>query len=236
MKLGIMQPYFFPYIGYWQLMNCVDKYIVYDDVNFIKGGWINRNRILLNGEEHFFNIPMIGASSNKLINQVKVDNNKVLRNKLIKQLEHAYSNAPLYKEVMPLLTDILLYEADNLGEYLLYSILKIARYLDMSTEILLSSELKKDNNLKGQDKVIFICKSIGAGEYYNAIGGMELYDFGKFKENGIQLFFLKTGNVVYSQGKNEFVENLSIIDVLMYNTKKEVKNLLNLYELLTESK
>lgn len=235
MKLGIMQPYFFPYIGYWQLMNCVDKYIVYDDVNFIKGGWINRNRILLNGKEHLFNVPMIGASSNKLINQVKVDNNKVLRNKLIKKIEHAYSDAPLYNEIIPVLTDILFYEADDLGAYLFYSIVKIARYLDMDTDIVLSSKLKKNDELKGQDKVISICKIVGADEYYNAIGGLELYDFAKFKENGIQLFFLKTGNIMYLQGKNEFVENLSIIDVLMYNTKNEVKNFLNLYELVTET-
>lgn len=235
MKIGIMQPYFFPYIGYWQLLNHVDKYIIYDDVNFIKGGWINRNRILLNNNIHYINVPMIGASSNKLINEIAVDNNIILRNKMIKTIEHAYSTSQEFSSVMPLIQDIFLYQADNLGEYLFYSILQVADYLNIKTEIILSSSLHKNNEIRGQEKVISICKLMGATEYINAIGGQHLYDFSAFEFNGIQLKFLKSNSIQYDQGKKAFVENLSIIDILMHNSKEEVTDMLAQYSLVTSS-
>ena len=232
MKLGIMQPYFVPYIGYFQLMNAVDKYVIYDDVNFIKGGWINRNRILLNGQPAYFNIPMIGASSNKLINEVEVNTNKTLMEKNLKTIYSAYGKAPYYNEVYPLIEKILLNEEKDIAKFIKYSFEIICEYLDIKTEFVMSSELKKNNELKAQDKVLHICEILGATEYYNAIGGQELYDYESFSKKGIKLKFVKTDSIEYKQFDNEFQPNLSIIDVLMFNSKDEVKEMLNKFSLI----
>lgn len=232
MKVGIMQPYFVPYIGYFQLMNAVDKYVIYDDVNFIKGGWINRNRILINGQPAYFNLPMIGASPNKLINEVEVNTNKTLMQKNLRTINGAYSKAPYYKDVYPLIEKIMLYEEKNIAKFIANSFKVIAEYLDIKTEFVMSSDLDKNNSLTGQDKVIHICKLLGATEYYNAIGGQELYSFDDFKNNDISLKFVKTDKIEYVQFKNEFQSNLSIIDVLMFNSKEEVKQMLDKYSLV----
>lgn len=234
MKLGIMQPYFFPYIGYWQLMNAVDKYVIYDDVNFIKGGWINRNRILMNGQPKMINLQMQGASPNKLINEVETAGNEILNRKLLRSLESAYKKAPYYNEIIEILEDIINQPKKSLSEYIAYSIKEVCKYLDIKTEIIISSTINKNNELKGQDKVIHICKLLNADEYYNAIGGQELYSFEDFKNNGIELSFLKTNNINYKQFSNEFVPNLSIIDVMMFNSKASIKEMLFDYELVKE--
>ena len=234
MKLGIMQPYFIPYIGYWQLMNAVDKYIVYDDVNFIKGGWINRNRILVNGEPKYFNIPMLGASPHKLINEVEVNHNEKLKNKNMRIIEGAYQKAPYYDDVKILIEKIMNGEQKNISDFILNSLNVINEYLGIETELILSSTLDKDCSLKGQDKVLSICELLGATEYYNAIGGQELYSFEEFKKHGIDLKFLKTDKIEYKQLHNEFQSNLSIIDVMMFNSKDKVKEFLNKYTLIEE--
>lgn len=233
MKIGIMQPYFIPYIGYWQLLNAVDKYIVYDDVNFIKGGWINRNRILINGEPKYFNIQMRGASSNKKINEIEVAVDVAIINKNIRVIQAAYSKAPYYADVYPIIEEILNCKLTNLAEYIVYSIKTICSYLGITTEIILSSTLEKDNSLKGQDKVLDICSMFGATEYYNAIGGRTLYSFDKFLERGIRLVFLKTDNIEYSQFCNEFQPNLSILDVMMFNSKEKLRKMLGEFSLIT---
>ena len=144
MKLGIMQPYFVPYIGYWQLMNAVDKYVIYDDVNFIKGGWINRNRILVNGQPKYFNIPMIGASPFKLINEIGVNNDLQLINKNLRIIEAAYKKAPYYKDVYPIVEEILKCGKNDIAGYIEESFKVINKYLGISTELIVSSNLKKD--------------------------------------------------------------------------------------------
>lgn len=232
MKLGIMQPYFLPYIGYWQLLNAVDKYVVYDDVTFIKEGWINRNRILQNGTAAYFNVPMLGASSFKRINEIEVNPDSRVKRKVIKTIEQNYSKAPLFKTVMPLVESIFSSEEGNLARFLIRSIQVVCNYLDIHTEILISSELDKNNDLKGQDKILDICKRLEATEYYNAIGGKELYDKASFARNGIELHFLDTGKVSYSQGKREFIPNLSILDVMMFNELSIVKKFLTDYKLI----
>ena len=232
MKIGIMQPYFFPYIGYWQLMNAVDKYVIYDDVNYIKGGWINRNRILMNGKPNNINLKMDGASPNKLINEVYVADDDVYRKKLLKTIEHVYRKAPFFDIAFPIIKDIICYEEKILSLYLENLIIRISEYLEMKTQFILSSDMKKDNNLRGQDKVIEICKCSGATEYYNAIGGVELYSSHVFNSNGIDLKFLQTELTEYSQFGNDFVPGLSIIDVMMFNSKEEIKNMLNSYSIL----
>lgn len=232
MKLGIMQPYFMPYIGYWQLMNAVDLYVVYDDVNYIKGGWINRNRILVNNTPTYINLPLIEASPNKKINEIDVDINSIMINKNVKKIELSYRKAPYYNEVYPLIEKILLYSEKSLPKFILNSFKLVAEYLDINTEFVLSSDISKNNELRAQDKVIDICKNLKADEYYNAIGGIELYDKNIFEQNGIKLSFLDTNKIEYKQFNNEFVSNLSIIDVLMFNSKQEVKNMLKMYNLV----
>lgn len=231
MKLGIMQPYFFPYIGYWQLINAVDKYVVYDDVNYIKGGWINRNNILLNGTKHLITLPLEEASSFKLINEISITKNEVLKNKLIKTIKSAYLKAPYYETIMPLIETLIL-DNTNIAMLNYNIILAVKNYLNINTEILLSSNIKKDNTLKSQDKVIHIAHILGATEYINAIGGQELYNKDDFLKENIKLSFLKTSNVKYSQFKNEFVPYLSFIDILMFNSPEQIKEMLNDFELL----
>lgn len=232
MKLGIMQPYFFPYIGYWQLLNVVDKYVIYDDVNFIKGGWINRNRILIDGKAVYFNIQMSGASPYKLINQIQINNNEINIKKNIKTIYMAYHKAPYFSEVYPIIEEILKLQTDNLSKYVIESIKLITKFLNIETEILISSSIKKNNELKGADKVIDICKLLKATKYYNAIGGKNLYSFDKFNKNGIELVFLKSNNICYRQFNNEFVPNLSIIDVMMFNSKEKIKTFLDEYTII----
>ena len=231
MKIGIMQPYFFPYLGYWQLLAAVDKYVVYDDVNYIKGGWIARNNILLNGQKHLITLPLENPSSFKKINEIAITGNMKAREKLVRTIQNAYVKAPYYADVMPWVEDLILHSA-TIAELNTQSILKVCDYLGIDTQIIVSSELNKDNELKGQDKVIHIVKKLGGDAYYNAIGGRELYDKGQFAAEGIQLSFLKAGDISYQQFGNESVAGLSIIDVLMFNSVEEARGLLSRFELV----
>ncbi len=232
MKLGVMQPYFLPYIGYWQLMNAVDKYVIFDDGNYIKSGWINRNRILMSGTAFMINLRIKDVSQNKFINQLNLVEENDFKNKMLTTIVHAYRKAPNFNEVYPLFEEVINYNENNLADYLTNSIKKISEYLDMTTEFFMSSEIDKNNSLKCQDKVIDICKVMDANEYYNAIGGIELYSKEEFLKNGITLKFVQTQKVEYTQFKNNFEPNLSIIDVMMFNTKDEVKELLQAYTLV----
>ena len=190
MKLGIMQPYFFPYLGYWQLINAVDKYVVYDDVTYIKGGWINRNNILLNNSSHLITLSLVNSSSFKNINEIEITRDSIKLEKLLKTIKVAYMKAPHYKEIMPII-EKLVRTNTNIAKLNFNSIIEINKYLNIQTEILLSSQIKKDNKLKAQDKVIHINEILGADTYYNAIGGQTLYSKEIFKENGINLRLLK---------------------------------------------
>lgn len=228
MKVGIMQPYLFPYVGYYQLIKAVDTFVIYDDVNFIKQGWINRNRILLNGSDFMFNIILKGASSFKKINEIEVVCNN---HKLIATIEQAYRKAPYFNEVYPLLTNILLFKETNLAKYLTYALHATIAYLGINVSILVSSEIEKDTLLKGEDKVIDICKRLKATNYINAIGGRELYSKEKFAENSLILNFIKSKPIVYPQFKNQFVSWLSIIDVMMFNSPEKLREMLTQYEL-----
>ena len=213
MILGIMQPYFMPYIGYFQLMKAVDKYVVYDDVNYIKGGWVSRNNIIVNGEQKMFTITLKGASSNKLFNEIEIGDDF---HKFEKTLKLNYSKAIYFDTTMDLLKRIFSYPE---------------KHLEIETEILLSSELSKDNSLKGKERVFDICHLLQANRYYNAIGGEKLYDKLEFEKHGIHLNFLDTIVKEYRQMSKTFIPNLSIIDVLMNNSKEEIHLLLDSYKL-----
>lgn len=232
MKVGIMQPYFLPYIGYWQLLNVVDQYVIYDDVNFIKGGWINRNRILVRGKPQYINVQMDGASSFKKINEVGIDGDMRWRKKLLKTIEMAYGKAIYYQAAEPLIHDIVMYEADNLAAFITHSIKRICEYLHIDTKILISSELEHNVELHGQDRVLDICRRLHATEYYNAIGGQAIYSKEKFLRAGIKLCFLSTEFVEYKQYGYPFVPALSILDMMMFNSANTISRFLSLYTLV----
>lgn len=230
-KIAIMQPYFFPYIGYWQLINAVDIFVLYDDVNFIKKGWINRNNILLNKSKHLITIPLLNVSQNKHINECIISDDDKIINNIIKTINLAYRKAPYYNLVFPTLEKIIKTKG-SISDLVLKSVLWIKEYLNIDTEIILSSSIGKNNELKGQDKIIEIVKKINGNHYINAIGGQELYDKEIFNNNEIKLNFIKMKEIKYKQFNNEFVPNLSFIDVLMFNSPEEIKNMLGMYELV----
>ena len=229
MRLGIMQPYFFPYLGYWQLLANVDKYVVYDDVTYIKGGWINRNNFLINGQKNLLTMRLEKANSYTLIKDITIKDDFV---KFLKTIEMGYKKAPFFEDSFRLLKDICQCPEKKLGQFLFNSHIKICEYLGIDTELILSSSFEKHTELKGKDKVISICKQLGADEYINAIGGQELYDKKEFAENGIRLNFLQANLREYRQLKNEFVAGLSIIDIMMFNSKEEIKEMLNDFNLV----
>lgn len=226
-----MQPYFFPYIGYWQLTNLVDEYIIYDDVNYIQRGWINRNNILVNGMSNRINLHIKDASQNRLIKDTIVMQSEKDTKKLLATIKCNYKRAPYFEQVYELVERILTCEYTVLSEYLAHQIKCVCNFLGIQTKLILSSEIDKDSTLKGEDKIIDICKRRSADCYINAIGGKELYNSHNFAKNGIELRFLKTGEITYKQFSNPFVPNLSIIDVMMFNSVEQIKDLLQVYTL-----
>ncbi|MBK2267743.1 WbqC family protein [Francisella philomiragia] len=229
MKVAVMQPYFFAYIGYWQLINAVDVFVIYDDVNFIKKGYINRNNILLNNKPYRITLELLGASQNKLINEIYLGDNRPNILKIIKQ---AYSKAPYFRDVYNLLEKIMTNEEKNLGLFLEKIIKNVSSYMGIDTNFIRSSNLNKDNDLRGQDKILQICQLLDADIYINAIGGRELYDKKAFRDESISLNFIESEIVEYPQFGNEFCAYLSIVDVLMFNSISDIKEMLNKYKLI----
>lgn len=233
MKVGIMQPYLFPYIGYWQLIYAVDRFVILDDVNYIKRGYINRNSILLNGKPYKFTIPIKQASQNRLIMDTKLYFEEKEKKKFLITISNAYKKAPFYQKVMPLIENIILNSQDDLTDYIQNNLEVVMKYLEIETELYRSSLIKKDNTLHAQDRIIEICKKLQGDTYINPSGGRKLYDDNTFKRENLTLYFLDTDrkSIIYNQGKNEFCENLSIIDVLMFNDVKSIKQFLKQYSL-----
>jgi hypothetical protein len=221
-----MQPYIFPYIGYFQLIYAVDKFIIYDDVNFIKQGWINRNNILLNGDRHLFSIPVENITSFKKINETKISQKLYdgWMNKFCKTLSLSYKKAPYFEPVYSIVTKVLEKGKcyPSISDLCRESVRAVTEYLGVGVDIVDSSVKYENSFLSSYERVLDICEKEAASAYINAIGGKELYSKDIFKERGIDLFFLKSNEVVYDQFANVFVPSLSIIDVLMFNQKEEV--------------
>jgi hypothetical protein len=227
-----MQPYLFPYIGYFQLMNTVDKFVIYDDVNYINRGWINRNRILSNGREHLFSIPLIGASQNKLINGIEILQDQAFFSKLIRSMTESYKKAPYYSEIFPVIEEILLNKETNLSAFIHFSLHRIKQHIGIPSLIVKSSSIYNNEELKAQNRILDICLKEKAQHYINPIGGKEIYSQDLFENSSVELSFIKTNDIVYSQFKNDFVPGLSIIDVLMFNSIEQIKSLLQNYQLI----
>jgi len=236
MKIGIMQPYFFPYIGYFALIKAVDKFVLYDDVAYIKNGWINRNRIKVGNNDNYITVPVTNASTYYLINEVKIVNYVNFRTRLFKTLEQNYKKAPSYIRIIDLLMDIFRGSFDYMNDLNRKALSEVIDYLDINTEMITSSGINKNKELMAEAKVIDICKALNGDVYINPIGGRELYSKENFQKEGIYLKFIKMNDIIYKQGKGDFIPNLSIIDVLMWNSKDDVKTLLNNYVLIDGEK
>jgi WbqC-like protein family len=232
MKLAIMQPYIFPYIGYFQLIKAVDKFVLYDDVNFINKGWINRNRILVNGKDSMFTIPLKDASQNKLINEIDVNWDSIWKSKFLKTIEQSYKKAPFYDETLQIIHKTLHSETVQFSKIIELNLRLICEYLDLKTEIISSSTIYQNTDKKAQERILDICLQEKADHYINPIGGLELYDKEVFAKQNRQMNFIKSLPVEYKQFKNEFVPWLSMIDVLMFNSKEEINKFLDNYELV----
>ena len=230
MKLAIKQPYLFPYIGYFQVINIVDKYILFDDVNYINKGLINRNRLLVNKREYLYTVPLINASQNKLINEIYLTTDNRWNCKFLKTIETAYKKAPMFKIVYPMIESIINIEERNLSAYIYNSIKQICDYLGIETPIIPSSVSYNTKHLKGQDKILEICRQEDADIYIDTIGATELYKQDAFGQYGMRLLFLKSKPIEYIQFGEDFIPYLSIIDIIMFNEKEEVSQFLNNYE------
>ncbi len=213
-----------PYIGYFQLINAVDEFVFLDDVNFINRGWINRNRILLNGRDFLFTIPCKKVSQNKLINEVEVGEVDLFYEKFKQTLQMAYNKSPYFEQVNELLDNIFSCNSEFISDFAINSIECTLEYLKIKKTLKISSKDFKNNGFKGFEKLTDICKQADIFNYINPSGGTELYNKVQFAEKGISLFFLMPEEVKYSQFKKEFIPWLSIIDVLMFNSPEKIKS------------
>ena len=236
-----MQPYVLPYIGYIQLMNTVDTFVFYDDVAFINRGWVNRNRLLVNGKEYLFTIPLKEASQNKTIREIELANDPKWRGKLLKTIEQSYRKAPQYTVVMPMTERIINFQAENrsdvsVADYIFHSFTELTAYLGITSRLVASSTIYENGQLKAQERIVDICRQEGAERYINPIGGTELYSQTAFDPIGCELRFMQPRRITYPQtGSSEFVPWLSILDLLMNLNAEEIRPLLTQFDLISTS-
>lgn len=231
-KIAIMQPYIFPYIGYFQLIGAVDKFVFYNDVNFIKKGWIHRNRILLNGHDFLFTIPCSEVSQNKRICDTKLGFDVKERIKLVQTISIAYKKAPFFEEVFPIVERVLLGEYVFIDEMAIQSVKEVSAFLKLNTMFEESKGRYGNEELKKADRLIDICLKEKITSYVNPSGGQEIYTVKYFKDLSIDLEFLKSLPLQYTQYENDFVPWLSILDVLMFNDRERISGYLHNFELV----
>lgn len=251
-----MQPYFLPYIGYFQAIHAVDKYILYSNLSFIKDGWMNRNRILIkDGSVAIINVPLIHKSSNTFIYDIRVDNSRNWNKKLLKSFFLNYKGSQYFEEVYPFFEKLLTKSYDYLYELNANTIIEISRFIGINTLIEFDNRTKyreleiqltnvekgdytdfhfmqKTKPIKKVARVLAISTIEKADVFINAIGGQDLYDKNEFASYGIDLKFIKTDEIIYPQFTKEFVPNLSIIDVLMHNGREGTLELIKKYTLI----
>jgi hypothetical protein len=231
MKLAVMQPYFFPYIGYWQLIHAVNRFVIYDDVTYIKGGWINRNRILINAEPAFITVPLRDASPNKRICDTALQVSS-WRDRLIRMVEVTYRRAPGFPVVFPIVERLIRYETGSLATFLAHQLRTLAGFMGLHTEFVSSSRCYQNSDLTGQTRVLDICCREGASVYVNPAGGKGLYQPTSFRERGVDLRFVGMHSCAYRQRSKGFVADLSIIDALMEVGPSGIKRYIEAYDLV----
>lgn len=231
-SVAIMQPYLFPYIGYYQLIRAVDEFIVYDNIKYTKKGWINRNRLLMNGREVVFTVPLKKDSDSLDVKDREISGD-FKKEELLNRIREGYRRSPYFEQVFPLVERIVLHDEVNLFRFLHNSIVRTCEHIGVDTQISVSSNIHVNHDLRSQDKVLALCEAVGASTYVNPIGGMALYSKQEFAIRGIELKFIKPGPFVYPQFGNEFVPRLSIIDVMMFNPIEAIRECLATnYELI----
>ncbi|MCU1722456.1 WbqC family protein [Pseudomonas sp. 5P_5.1_Bac1] len=213
--VAIMQPYLFPYIGYWQLLHASDCFVVYDDVNYINRGWINRNRILINNEPGLITLPLLQASQNRKIRDIEIAPHVQWQRRLLRTLEMTYRKAPCFDQVFPLLEQILGHDERNLAAFLSHQLHTLARFMGLQTRIVTSSAAYRNDDLAAQERILDICRQERATQYINAQGGRALYEPAAFAEQGIDLRFIAMRPLPYRQRGEGFTPYLSIVDALM---------------------
>lgn len=231
MKLAVMQPYLFPYIGYFQLLYLSDTFVVLDDVNYINKGFINRNYLLVNGQRTRFTIQLAGASQNRKIDELEIVQEKRNVDAFLKTLSLAYGRAPCFDAVFPMVEQVMTSGKTRIADIILDSLRAIAEYLSIDTDIVPSARAFQNGHLKDQERIIDICRRAGASQYINLPGGAALYDREAFSRQGIELRFIQPGRIEYPQFGGEFVSNLSILDVLFFNPRERARTFLKEYTL-----
>jgi hypothetical protein len=221
-SIAIMQPYFFPYIGYFQLISAVDQFVVYDNIKYTKKGWISRNRFLQNDTDSVFSLQLKKDSDSLNVCQ-RVLADDFDRAGLLSRLTSAYRRAPYFEQTSQLIERVLRYPEQNLFLFLHNAIVQTCTHMGITTQIIASSQVAIDHQLQAQDKVLALCEALGATTYLNAIGGMELYSKHAFSDKGIALKFIKSLPNEYVQYGASFVPWLSIIDVMMFNRLTDVQ-------------
>lgn len=216
MRVAIMQPYFLPYIGYFQLAGAVDLFVVYDNIKYTKKGWINRNRLLQNGGDAVFSLPLMHDSDALNIDRRRLDPN-FDRERLLARFRGAYARAPQFVEVWPLLERIVRCGDNDLFAYLHHSLREVHVALMLASEVRVASTIDADHSLRGQERVLALCDALGADTYINLPGGVDLYRREDFAACSVDLKFLRPRPLQYLQFGGAFVPWLSIVDVLMFN-------------------
>lgn len=236
MKLGIMQPYFFPYLGYFQLINYVDKWIAFDNVQYIYHGWINRNRILQPGRDDWQYIITPISKHNRIanINEIVLSDTQDWRNRIIRQLEHYKKFAPFYNDTIELVSECMSFDEKYLSRFNVKILELICSKLNINFLYQYSSELNFNLGKIQEpgDWALNISYDLGASEYINPIGGKDIFNKEKFKNCNIDLKFIKQKESKYNQKNKQFIPSLSIIDILMFNDTDKIREMLNQYELI----
>lgn len=233
MIAAIHQPYFVPYIGYWQLIKSADVFAIADNYNYMKKSWINRNRVLDGNDVRYFNIPVDHVSQNRYICDHLIK--PIDKDLKIKQLSSFYRHAPHRDEGLALMDEMLSFEGENLADFLFESIRMVCEYLQIDTRIIRTTDFDQDPSLRFADRVYDYCHQMGADTYHNAIGGMELYSFEEFAAHGLKLAFVESIPMAYPQSSESFEFGLSIIDVIMQNSVEDIQPLLQSYRLIDSS-
>ncbi len=233
MNVAIMQPYFLPYLGYWQLLVASDVFVIYDNIQFTKKGWFHRNNILMNGEKKLFTLPLKqGSDYLHVVERVLADDAKGAIDKVLAQIKQSYRKAPYFDTAYPVIEQCFCYPQTNLFYFTEHSIQLLCQYLGIQCTIVRSSDIAIDHSLRSEEKVIALCQALGAKRYINAIGGLELYNKATFQQAGLDLCFLQSHLPCYPQFGADFVPYLSVIDLMMFNSQPQLKQMLADYSLI----
>lgn len=239
MRLGIMQPYFFPYLGYFSLIKHTDKWIVFDTVQYIEHGWMNRNRIIhpTKPEDMYITVPLQKHIRDIKINEVRVNSHEDYKEKILAQIWSSYKKRGKYfHPVYRLVEDVLSYDTEYLSDLNVYGMSRVMEYLNIpfNYEVFSQMSIEIEEVHNAGEWALNISKALNADIYINPPGGVSLFDPQKFKRAGIQLEFLKAHLQPYEQKKKQFIEGLSIIDVMMFNSPEKINEMLDDYEIFTK--